>query len=77
MNHELYIALLEQENARLKAVIAEKEQDLHTLSKNVRASLQRAFKYLPSASKADADAQNFANTLELLDVIEDHQGGAV
>ena len=75
MNHAKYIALLEKDNARLEDAIAARAENHVLLDERVRESLRRASKYLPSASKADADAQNFANTLELLDMIA-HQGGA-
>lgn len=75
MNHAKYIALLEKDNDRLKDAIAARAENHQLLDEKVRECLRRAFNYLPASAKADKDAQYFADTLELLDMIS-HQGGA-
>jgi hypothetical protein len=74
MNHAKYIALLEKDNDSLKDSIIAREENHKLLDERVRESLRRACKYLPASATADRDAQYFADTLELLDMIA-HQGG--
>lgn len=75
MNHELYIALLEKDNTRLKDAIAARAENHRLLDERVRESLRRASRYLPELDKGGRDEAYFAETLELLDMIA-HQGGA-
>ncbi|WP_333873083.1 hypothetical protein [Methylobacter sp.] len=73
MNHAKYIALLEKDNARLEDAIAARAENHKLLDERVRESLRRASKYLDQSCESD-NAQYFADTLELLDLIS-HQGG--
>lgn len=74
MNHAKYIALLEKDNDSLKDSIIAREENHKLLDERVRECLRRAFERLPESAQADKDAQYFADTLELLDMIS-HQGG--